>query len=69
METGSSRTLSFTRINAPFHSTEQVNIFNQWKSRSLLEQEVIIKKNDLLFHLTSVTTIMTCWFQNSGKVH
>ena len=43
-----SRKLNFhplSLINAPIHCFEQVIIFNKWKSRFLLEQEV-----DLLFY-------------------
>ena len=32
------------------------------------EQEVIITNNNLLPAI-SVTTMMTCWFLNNGKVH
>ena len=39
-------------VHAPFHCSEQVIIFNKWKRRSLLEQEVIFKNNDLPFNLS-----------------
>ena len=39
-------------LMARYFLFEQVTIFNKWKSRSLLEQEVIIKNGDLLFHFS-----------------
>ena len=55
-------------INTLFHCFGQVIIFNKWKGRSLRRNRRSLLRI-IAYCPTSVTTIMTCRFQNKRMVH